>query len=163
MITPILWLALLHTLLICTSKLRPQSIAKPRSFKFSIHILSPRVTLLFRMLIVWYFFSGFPEGDSNHTNWSQRWHSPKVWQVQHTSLVLSHRFEISPRTLIAQNPRCMKDCSEICSTIVALTMIPEDSYVPHFSMSWLPTQCAQVVAQVTAQQIQYSVLETVSF
>ena len=61
----------LHTLLICTSKLRPQSIAKSRSFKFSIHILSPRVSNgshFCSECSSFDIFSGFPEGDSNHTN-----------------------------------------------------------------------------------------------
>lgn len=51
-----------------------------------------------------------------------------------THLVLSHKFDDRPRTLIAQNSRCMKDRSEMCSTIAALTRIPEDSHVPHSSM-----------------------------
>ena len=97
-ITSILWPAFLQTLLLCTLKLISQSIVGPRSFKFSVsiiplpwtvrHILSPQVTLLFRMLIRFDIFSGCPEGGSNHTNWSLEWHFTEVSQVQPRSTFL---------------------------------------------------------------------------
>lgn len=46
MITPILWLAFFHSLLISTFKLRPQSIVTPRSFNFSDSIISLPLTVI---------------------------------------------------------------------------------------------------------------------
>ena len=132
MITPILWLAFLHTLLICTSKLRPQSLVTPRSFKFLYTFCRYR-SHFYSECSSFDIFSGFPVGGSNHTNKSLGRHCPEVSQVQYT--VISHSFDDCPRPLIAQNPRFMKYRTKICSTIVTLTRIPEDSHVPYFSTS----------------------------